>query len=161
MNIVLFTLLVVCFGIMIYQDTKYRHIHVVLPVLVFGVVYYFNNTIIVFGDVLKSSIFLLLNFAVITIYFSIKNSRIINPFKNQIGIGDLVFLIGVTPLFSFRNYVLFFISGMFFALLMYTLFQKRYVLTGIPLAGYLSLYIIVLMVPNMFINTNIFYDFIF
>ncbi len=156
----LITILLISFGVMVFQDIKYRHIHVVLPILVFVAAMYMNKDIIYIYDGLKSLLFLIINFAAITIYFSIKNSQPQNPFKTQIGIGDLLFLIAVIPLFSFRNFLLFFITGMVFSLLLYVLFQNKSQPKTIPLAGYLSLYIMLLMIPNMFLSTNIFYDFI-
>jgi uncharacterized membrane protein YdjX (TVP38/TMEM64 family) len=119
-----------------------------------------NKDIIVIFDDLKSLAFIGINFISIVAYFSIKKSKLQNPFKQYIGIGDLVFLIAVIPLFSFRNYMLFFISGMIFSLVLYAVFQNKGEQKTIPLAGYLSLYIIVLMIPNLFLSTNIFYDFI-
>ncbi len=157
---VLVSILFISFGVMLYQDVRYRHIHIGLPILVFVVSIYMNKDIIVIFDDLKSLAFIGINFISIVAYFSIKKSKLQNPFKQYIGIGDLVFLIAVIPLFSFRNYMLFFISGMIFSLVLYAVFQNKGEQKTIPLAGYLSLYIIVLMIPNLFLSTNIFYDFI-
>ncbi|GAA4272067.1 hypothetical protein U6A24_11210 [Aquimarina gracilis] len=145
---------------MLYQDIKYRHIHIALPILVFVVAIYINIERFELYEVLKSIGFIAINFAAITAYFSFKTSKLQNPFKDYIGIGDLVFLIAVTPMFSFRNFMLFFISGMIVSLLLYVLFQKQSTNKTIPLAGYLSLYIILIMIPNLFLTNNLFYDFI-
>lgn len=161
MTYVLVSILFISFGIMLYQDIKYRHIHIGLPILVFVVSIYMNKDIIALFDGLKSVVFIGINFISIVAYFSIKKSKFQNPFKQHIGIGDLVFLIAVIPLFSFRNYMLFFISGMILSLVLYAVFQNKSEQKTIPLAGYLSLYIIVLMIPNLFLSTNIFYNFIF
>ncbi|WP_132066168.1 hypothetical protein [Aquimarina spinulae] len=160
MTYVLVSILFISFGIMLYQDVRYRHIHIGLPILVFVVSMYMNKDIIVLFDGLKSLAFIGINFLSIVTYFSIKKSKFQNPFKEYIGIGDLVFLIAVIPLFSFRNYMLFFISGMILSLVLYAIFQNKNEQKTIPLAGYLSLYIIGLMIPNLFLSTNIFYDFI-
>ncbi|WP_143273623.1 hypothetical protein [Aquimarina sp. MAR_2010_214] len=119
-----------------------------------------NKDIIVLFDSLKSLLFIGINFISIVAYFSIKKSKFQNPFKQHVGIGDLVFLIAVIPLFSFRNYMLFFISGMILSLVLYMIFQNKSKQKTIPLAGYLSLYIIIVMIPNLFFSTNVFYDFI-
>ena len=154
------SILFISFGLMVFQDIKYRHIHIGLPILVFAAsVYVYRNSISIW-EVLNTAFFILINFVAITMYFSIKNSKFQNPFKRYIGIGDLLFLIAVIPLFSFRNYVLFFISGMIVSLLLYVVFQNRSSQKTIPLAGYLSLYIILLMITNLFVSINIFYDFI-
>lgn len=160
MEYVLVSILFISFGIMVFQDSKYRHIHIGLPIVVFVASMYINRNSINVLDGLNTLLFIGINFITITVYFSIKKSKIQNPFKQYIGIGDLLFLIAVIPLFSFRNYVLFFISGMIVSLLLYVIFQNKSSQKTIPLAGYLSLYIIGLMVTNLFLSTNIFYDFI-
>ncbi|WP_159025801.1 hypothetical protein [Aquimarina sp. Aq78] len=157
---ILVSILFISFGMMLYQDVKYRHIHIGLPILVFAVSMYMNKDVLILFDSLKSLLFIGINFISIAAYFSIKQSKIQNPFKQYIGIGDLVFLIAVIPLFSFRNYMLFFISGMILSLILYAIFQNKSEQNTIPLAGYLSLYIIIVMIPNLFLSTNIFYDFI-
>ncbi len=156
----LLSILFISFGIILYQDIRYRQIHIGLPILIFAIIVYMNIEIISLAEILKSALFIAINFGAITIYFSIKNSKIENPFSSYVGMGDLVFLVAVTPMFSFRNYMLFFISGMIFSLVLYGIFQNKDNQQTIPLAGYLSLYIMLLMIPNQFFSTNIFYDFI-
>lgn len=156
MNHLLIVVLLIALGFIIYQDIKYRYIHVGLPILIFGIVFYLNFQIIIFSELIKSLLFLGINFIVITAYFSVKNFKIINPFKHYVGIGDLVLLIGIIPLFPFRNYILFFITGMLFSLIMYAFFNKKYVQKTIPLAGYLSLYTMILIILKMFLAINLF-----
>ena len=160
MTFILVSILFVSFGTMLYQDIKYRHIHISLPILVFAIATYMNRYQIEILDILKVVLFLGVNFLCITLYYSVKKSKLQNPFNSQIGIGDLLFLVGVVPLFSFRNYVLFFITGMIFTLLLFVVFSHRYTNEYIPLAGYLSLYCIILLLLNFFLPINIFYDFI-
>lgn len=159
MEYFLLIIVAIILGIIIYQDLNFRHIHVSLPIFIFAITYYLNsnNTF----DMLKSIGFLVINFIAITIYYSLKKSEITNPFQSQIGLGDLVFLIGIIPMFSFRNYILFFITGMLFTLALYALFSKKYSQKTIPLAGYLSIYLVVLLTTNSYVTTNIFYDILF
>jgi len=161
MEYILLSFLVVLFGFIIYQDVKFRHIHITLPILIFILTMYMNVALISSVDIIKSSGFLLINFMCIVVYFSMKKSTLINPFKNLIGLGDLIFLIGVIPMFSFRNYILFFITGMLFTLLLYAVFYKRYTQKAIPLAGYLSIYAVLLLISDFLIPINIFHGFIF
>ena len=153
--------LFIVFGLITYQDIKFRHIHFILPLLVFAFAYMIRKETLNHIEMAKSTGFLVANFMMISCYFSLKSKKLINPFKTLIGIGDLIFLMGVLPLFSFRNYILFFISGMLFSLLLYASFRKQYVQQTIPLAGYLSLYIILLLCLDFFIPTQLFYDNIF
>ncbi|GGX27281.1 hypothetical protein [Aquimarina muelleri] len=161
MYYILHVLILLSFGVMIYQDITSRHIHIVLPILIFGISFYLNMDVIDYLDIIKSTSFLVINFIVITVYFTIKKTKLLNPFKHYIGIGDLLFLIGVTPMFSFRNYVLFFITGMLFTLIIYAIFKKKYKQDTIPLAGYLSIFALILIVVDFSFPINLFYGFIF
>ena len=132
------------------QDLKNRSIHIILPVLVFGIAVIINylSADLSFIDIAYNSAFILINIIGIVIYFSIKNKALINPIDTALGMGDVVFFIAITPLFSFRTYILFFIIGLVFSLIahsVYTLFEKS---KTIPLAGYLALFLIL----NLFIK---------
>jgi hypothetical protein len=141
------------------QDIKNRSIHIILPVLVFGIAMVINylSVDLNFKDIAYNSAFILINIIGIVIYFSIKNKALINPIDTVLGLGDVVFFIAITPLFSFRTYILFFIIGLMFSLIahgVYTLFAKS---KTIPLAGYLALFLIL----NLFIKYILKIDLIF
>lgn len=128
----------------IIQDLKNRSIHIVLPILIFGIAVVINylSVDLNYKDIAYNSAFILVNILGIVIYFSIKNKALINPIDTALGMGDVVFFIAITPLFSFRTYILFFIAGLIFSLIahgVYTLFEKT---KTIPLAGYLALFLI-------------------
>ncbi|WAC02707.1 hypothetical protein N7U66_03280 [Lacinutrix neustonica] len=125
--------------------------------MIFLLSFYLNTSWINAIDIIKSIAFLVINFACIIGYFSVKEAQLINPFKKHMGWGDLIFLIGVIPMFTFRNYMLFFITGMIFTLTLYGIFYRKYSQNTIPLAGYLSLYIIVLVISDLLFPINIFY----
>jgi len=95
--------------------------------------------------------FVAINMIGIVLYFSIKSKQLINPIDNVIGLGDVIFFIVITPLFSLKPFILFFIIGLLFSLithLIYSAFKKS---ENIPLAGYLSIFLVVhLVVKNVF-----------
>jgi len=91
----------------------------------------------------------------VTVYFSIKNKGWVNPFQNMIGIGDLLFLVALVPFFTSRNYILFFVMGMIFSLILYGVIKSIYRIENtIPLAGYLSIFMIGVLGINTFFDNN-------
>lgn len=116
-----------------WQDIKFRHIHVVLPILTLMSSYFIvKSEFIIIGINL---FFLLITLGVLTLYMSFKNNKFLNPFQNYFGLGDLLFYIAITPLFFLYNYILFFVISMLFAIIIQKLFQKFIKHDSVPLAG--------------------------
>jgi NADH:ubiquinone oxidoreductase subunit K len=81
---------------------------------------------------------------------SLKNKRFLNPFQNYFGLGDLLFYIGITPLFNLKNYIVFFILSMFFAICLQFSLRKTMKHNTVPLAGFSALFLfIVLIMDNL------------
>lgn len=163
MNIVFLTTLIIGLILIAYQDLKFRKIHVALPVLIFMMA--ILKSIYSYGEVNKDMDliygFIILNFFVIFIYLSIKEKRWVNPFKKHIGLGDFLFLLAIVPLFNLRPYIIFFIMGMVFSLVLYRIFRARSNYNNIPLAGYFSILLLVLIMVNMGLTTcDLFKNFI-
>lgn len=139
LELILFASLVV----VVYQDLKIRLIHIGLPFLIFGFAIALNWGNIAHIEWFRSLGFLIFNFVVVTLYFSFKKRAFLNPMDRLIGWGDFLFLVAVTPLFTFRNYLKYFVLGMVFSLLLFLLMKWIYPKYGtIPLAGFLSLFLI-------------------
>ncbi|OEK09145.1 hypothetical protein A8C32_10445 [Flavivirga aquatica] len=141
----------------VYQDVTRRRIHVVLPVCVFGLSLFVNYSSkeLTFINVGYNIGFVMVNVLGLVLYYSIKSKNLINPVDRFIGLGDIVFFIAITPLFNLKEFILFFIIGLFFSLLVHiimVLFKKR---KTIPLAGYLSLFLIVNVVITYVFQINI------
>ena len=133
-----------------------RLIHFVLPLLILVLGMVLNWNAISFIEQGKSLLFLVLNFVVLSAYFSIKKRQWVNPFQKMMGLGDVLFLLGVIPLFSFRNYIIFFVMGMLFSLLLFLVFKSKYqVDETIPLAGYLSVFIIGMIGSSLVLNSHL------
>ncbi|NQY06578.1 MAG: prepilin peptidase [Flavobacteriaceae bacterium] len=159
MKILILTSLAIVLLLIAYQDIKQRAIHVVLPVLLFAIsLVYWSQSFIPLEQLLYSFGFVLLCLAAIVIQFSIKNRRLANPFNVSFGMGDVVFLIAVIPLFTFFQYLIFFVCGMLFSILAFGVSQLIKKNQLIPLAGYLSVFLILLGVYS-FINPNYFFIF--
>lgn len=155
LNISLIVLLVISF----YQDWKSRSIHVlvlILLALVSGGLFYLLDASwrtvglnLAFITVVMGGLFL---------YISFKEGRFLNIFKSHFGIGDVVFFIAVSPLFSNENFILFFISGMILSGCTHLILSKKESQTTIPLAGYLSIYLIGLKGVDFLLESDIFHQ---
>lgn len=55
--------------------------------------------------------------AAVYLYLTIKNDRAINPTKEHIGLGDILFILLLTPMFGVREFLVFLISSFCVALL--------------------------------------------
>ena len=139
------------------QDIKHRAIHSVLPVVLFIMALtrfiYLEHNI---NELLMTVGFLFLVMLGLFLYFSIKSKKIINPINSVIGIGDIVFFIAIIPLFFSTTYILFFITGMFFSIACHLIFNKRKEL-HVPLAGYLSIYLLIFITINTLTTKELFY----
>lgn len=157
MNLILNILLVLTLLAVVYQDVKMRLIHIALPIAILILGIALKKDVLDIVEMGMSLLFLLLNFVVITIYFSIKKRAFTNPFDSMIGWGDVVFLIALIPLFPFRSYLVFFVFGMLFSLLLFTVMRQLYPTQNtIPLAGYLSIFVLASIVFKVIPNPNFF-----
>lgn len=140
------------------QDWKERSIHVVIFLAIAGIaVAKFCLTDFQFSLVGYNSLFVIAVFGLLMLYVSLKSGKGVNIFKEHFGIGDLVFFVAITPLFGNRNFILFFITGLILSAIIHLLvmlFKKE---SPIPLAGYLSLYLIGIIIVDKIINTDLFY----
>ena len=73
----------------------------------------------------------------------------------MIGLGDVLFFLAITPLFNLKTYILFFIIGMIFSLVIHISVNAIKKQKTVPLAGYLSIILIVLIGLEHGLNLNI------
>jgi hypothetical protein len=151
------TILILTLWVVVFQDLKYREIHVVIPVLLFAVggarFFILGHSVY---ELLFTTVFLMLVMLGLFVYTTVKTKKLSNPINDSIGIGDIVFFIAVIPLFFSSTYIIFFSTGMLFSIICHLLFTKNKE-SHVPLAGYLSLYLMLLFVVDFFINTELFY----
>ena len=153
-HIVLISLL----GISFYQDWKYRAIHwIIFPLLLITAGFLFWNSYMPLETVLFNLVFLSVVIACLFLYISFKRGGLTNIFKSDLGLGDVLFLIAVAPLFVDRNYILFFITGMIISGVLHLILFANKQSTKIPLAGYLALYLIGLKGIDLFLYNDLFY----
>lgn len=136
---------------MVYQDFKYRGIYwwmfpILLLLLAFSTIQVLGFSVMI-SQVVKSMLFLGLQFAVLTVYISIRQKKLTNIFEGFFGLGDLLFLVAISFGFSFLNYVLFYLLSLFVVVVFTAIFGVNSKSHGkkIPLAGYQALLFILLM----------------
>ncbi|TRX33715.1 hypothetical protein FNW52_14910 [Flavobacterium sp. ZT3R18] len=151
---IIFIGLLLCLLIVFFQDWEYRAIHVLLPILIFLSSYLIvklennlSNKII-----LLNASFFLITLSILTIYMSLKNKRFLNPFQNYFGLGDLLFYITITPLFNLKNYILFFILSMLFAICLQFTLRKKMKHNTVPLAGFSSLFLFIILAMDSLLS---------
>lgn len=139
------------------QDVKKRTIHISLPLSLFILalaINYFSEDL-KFGAVLYNIIFVFINILGLIMYFSFKTKALVNPIDSFIGLGDIVFFLALTPLFNLRPFILFFVFGLLFSLLAHWFFSFFKDTTTIPLAGYLSVFLILNIVVKNVVKIDI------
>lgn len=146
--------------IIAYQDFKYRAVYwICFPVLavLLGIHKTIDNG---FQSLLTESLFtvgfLLIQFLVLWLYFTIKYRKSINLTNGYLGWGDILFLLAVCFYLSPLNYVVFYV-GSLMASIIYALanrlISKKDTLT-IPLAGIQALLFALLLIIAHMMHLN-------
>lgn len=140
------------------QDLKFRAIHVMLPAILFilGLVIFYiaQKEWMLLG---YNALFLVSTFAGLYVYLMIKNKTVITSLSKTMGLGDILFFIAVVPFFGFHNYILYFITGMLFSIIGFLLIRMLSKTNLVPLAGLLSLYMVLLMGVDYFLKFDLFF----
>ncbi|MGH1387341.1 prepilin peptidase [Kordia sp.] len=159
MKATLTTVLLILFVVISIQDFKHRAIHAYLLVVIaiISILINYIEPLLSLYEIGKSITFLSCTSIGFMIYQTIKNKHLKNPIDTSIGLGDILFFVAITPLFQIHNYVLFFILGLFLSILLFMIVQKKRADTTIPLAGYLSLFLIVCFGLKLFNIVNPFF----
>ncbi|MES2813137.1 MAG: prepilin peptidase [Bacteroidota bacterium] len=140
--------LLLCLLIMLWQDWKYRRIHVLLPMLVFAIGMFMVNGFVIYKSILVNIVFFIIVFASLVLYMSLKAKAFLNPLEHYFGLGDVMFYIAITPFFNVKQYAVFFIASMIFALVMQLLVKKHSNHITVPLAGFSSLLLFIVMLVD-------------
>ncbi|MBO9702119.1 MAG: hypothetical protein J7604_18060 [Sporocytophaga sp.] len=99
-----------------------------------------------------NSLFLLVQLVMVSLYFSLKNREWVNITKEYLGIGDVLFLFVITPLFTPVLYVMFYLISLFLIVVVAMLVKviKNYQKT-IPLAGLQALLLSGLLLTDIYV----------
>jgi hypothetical protein len=120
-------LLFILFGILAFQDIRFRLVSGWIFLLVF-IVSLFYKDLSMWSEMcqlLINIILIAVLFLFLFLFYFFKNGKIwFNLFNEKIGIGDLLFLIAISPLFSLFNFIGFLIASQIFALIAHVIFCK-------------------------------------
>lgn len=153
----IFTVLLLLFLILVLiQDLKSRTIHILFPILIFCVSIYISKYLnkIQLNNLITNVGFFISTIIILSLYMSIKNKQFLNPFQNYFGFGDFLFYLSITPLFFIKNYILFFILSMIFAIAIQKVFKKNINQNNVPLAGLSALFLVFVIAIDLFLGFN-------
>lgn len=121
------------------QDVTSRSIWWFLPPLLFAGFVWFRIDRFSWNDLGLNLLFVAGLMAFLILYVRLRFGTERSPFREFFGLGDVLFIVALTPLLDFREFVLFFTAGTFLTLVVHgvvALFRKQ---ATIPYAGYFSL----------------------
>jgi len=147
-------ILLLCLVLVFIQDIKYRKIHVILPIVIFIVSFFLIplKKYDLLEILLFNTCFFFITLGILTLYMSLKSKKFLNPFEHYFGLGDLLFYVAVTPLFLLKNYILYFILSLIFAILMQFGLKKIIREETVPLAGFAALFLFIILLKDSFID---------
>jgi len=129
----------------VYQDFSERAISWwTIPLLLFvGIVLAMQDNLFEWWHLGMNLMIILLQLAVVTFYFSLKHNQLINITRVYLGVGDILLLIAIAPLFSPLMFCSFFVGSTILTLLGFILWRSVHSsLKTIPLAGAMSFFLI-------------------
>ena len=153
--------------VVVVQDFKSREISwFLIPLLVVGFVLYalqqigIDELLIYFGI---NFMIVALNLLGVTVMVSLKEKRLTNILKNYLGLGDVLFFLVLTVVFSPFNFLFFYLGSIFITAIIYGTVmqfnQQKKML--IPLAGAMSLLLILtLIIEQVTPSFQLYQDFI-
>jgi hypothetical protein len=144
MKLLLISSLLIVLVFIFLQDLKERAVNwYFFPLLlVFAILYKKGSTNmeILLENICFNVLFLFIQLGMLSLYFSLKKREWTNITREYLGVGDILFLLVIAPLFTPVLYILFYVISLFLIVLATVLikmikdFQKT-----IPLAGLQSL----------------------
>jgi hypothetical protein len=158
MSLTLHIILILLLVVACYQDWKFRAIYwfifplIAMDALLIFFIQQWNWKVLGLNLIFVIAVMMLL-----FLYVSAREKKWTNLFENHFGMGDVLFFLAITPLFNSTNYMLFFISGMIFSATLHGLVNLRKTSKTIPLAGYLSLYLVALKGFGWWLQDDLFY----
>lgn len=157
MNFFLEGLLIVILLIIFFQDLKFRAIHIVLPFFL-GILgaYLFYLRGLSANILLYNLSFLAITFSGLFVYLTVKRRSLPN-ILDHVGLGDLLFFVAIVPYFSTSNFIIFFIGGLLFTIVLHLVLIR--LVKGfelVPLAGFVALFMVLIKIISYFIKTDFF-----
>ncbi len=157
MKVAIVLIIVISLLLMLWQDMQFRKIHIILPVIVFccgaGVghfPFFFHMK-----QALCNIGFLAATLSVLAIYLKLKSGKG-NIFTSAFGLGDLLFYIGVAPLFLLRDFIMFFIYSLLVSIVLHFMLHKKASEKTVPLAGFASMGLLLIIIKDVVFGNQVF-----
>ncbi len=133
----------------LFQDTKERQVYWFLCPLVglcAGILLY-QNTLsqLFYATIVINLAFVLILMTVIFLYSKLKLKTSIS---NTFGLGDSLLFFALIFSFSSISFIVLFVFGLIFSLILHLLLKKNSKHHTVPLAGYLSLFFAIVYISN-------------
>lgn len=156
MELFFFLVFLISLGLVVFQDFKQRAISWwILPVMLISYLAYSNQPMDeLFNSLFLNLLFLTVNFLVLTIYFSLKASSLVNIIDSKIGLGDVLFFIVSAFIFSLPNFILFFTFSLLISVITALVFKTKMRERNIPLAGIMSVILFLISASDRLFSFN-------
>lgn len=159
LNLVLYGLL----AVVVWEDFTYRGVHwYIFPIIfVCCILIDLSGSLNWVPGTFQINLFLLLQILTASLYFTVKKRYLVNIFKNHFGLGDLLFLVSISPMFSIFNFIAFYIISLivitifYVGFLSYKKYPNQY---PIPLAGMQSALFMLFLIFNAIFSTANLHD---
>lgn len=167
MDTILVIILVLVLAVVVFQDFKSKAISwFLIPLLIIGfavkaVLKIDTEELIIYFGI--NFLTVLINLIGVTLMVSIKEKKITNILKTHLGLGDVLFFLVLTLAFSPINFVVFYLGSMLLTTLIYAgiIHFNKNKKTLIPLAGAMSLLLIVTLLIEQITTSFQFFQDIF
>ena len=135
------------------EDLLQREVHWFLfPALLLSFLVQFWSELVLEEMLLSFALLLVLLFG-LSLYLLAKTGSLKNPLQGYFSLGDVLFLLALIPVFKLHAYLMFFIVGTLFTLLVYGISSTWMKDKTIPYAGYMAVFSIpVLLYREQFVN---------
>lgn len=138
-----------------WQDFKFRAVYWWLFVLLMAglsaLTYVETSGSLIKEHLLYNCSFLGVQLLFLTLYFSVKQKRLVNIFADYFGLGDLLFLLSITVYLSFLNYLFFYLFSLLVVIVV-SLGGRALSKNSnpkIPLAGEQAIILLALMIVDL------------
>jgi hypothetical protein len=135
--------LLIALIIIFLQDYKQRAVNIFLfaAVAILGGWLYWSNTItqVYLVNVAINMLFIAILFLTILLYAKLKLKQ---PVTEVFGLGDALFFMAVSVMFASVSFMVIFIGALLFSLITHLILKNNQVHQSVPLAGYMSLFIV-------------------
>ncbi|MFH0894970.1 MAG: hypothetical protein V2A54_11105 [Bacteroidota bacterium] len=161
--ILIILLVLILIGLAI-EDFRFRSVQIIFFPIFILITFLFGLNKIELKELITASLFnlaiLTIQFAILFLFLSLKEKRAVRLFRDYLGLGDVIFLAGISFLFSTVNFCIF-ITGSLVMLLLFNCILgliKKNLNKRIPLLGQLAIITIAFIILSEINGINSYDD---